>query len=115
MPLHVRSSSSSVLRLWNEVVCHPQHGLLNTTHQRRVLAFRLFQFIFRSHETIATIDRASLLHNPLFVKSLAAHICQTDSHLHRPAMRIVSCIKGNCSPVPKWYSSVLIGTRRNGI
>jgi len=85
--------SSSVLRLWNEVVCHPQHGLLNTTHQRRVLAFRLFQFIFRSHETITTIDRASLLHNQLFVKSLAAHICQTDSHLHRPAMRIVSCIK----------------------
>jgi hypothetical protein len=58
-----------------------------------VLAFRLFQVIFRSHETITTIDRASLLHNQLFVKSLAAHICQTDSHLHRPAMRIVSCIK----------------------
>ena len=87
------ASTSTVLKLWNEVVCHPAHGLLNTTHQRRVLAFRLFQFIFRSGDLVGDAEAPLLLQNTNFVRSLASHISQTDSHLHRESMRVSAVIR----------------------
>ena len=98
-----------VTTLWNDVVCHPAHGLLNTTHQRRVLAFRLFQFIYRSGErlNVKSEVRASLLQNSNFVRSLASHISQTDSHLHRESMRVSSLIRSSANESMKMRMSLV--------
>ena len=103
-PWKLRPERTAMLpKVWDQLVCgnvvepnESAQGLLNTTHQRRVLAFRLFQKIFL-HTSLAEtryLPIRSSLFTAKFLRSLASHIAAVDSHLHREALRIIKAIKG---------------------
>ena len=100
-PFQSRAERMSLLpKMWSVLVCgdasketnfslgstsNDVQGLLNTTHQRRVLAFRLFKRLFLHEALIGDrmLPIRTALFTPSFLRSLAANISSVDSHLHR--------------------------------
>lgn len=84
------SSETLLSSFWRVIICGSD-GLLCTTHQRRVLAYRIAQELFERDSLEPTLQ-ASLCTAP-FLKSLATHMAAVDSHSHRAAMRTAASIR----------------------